>query len=325
MPMSDFFRSAGKQVASGLKGVAGHVGAGVTLGVAGAATAGVGIAATKAYEAVTRGSDFKAMMANPFNRDLKDMHDRNPEAFNAAYNGLRDANHQISANPMTAGAYMRRMLEFSPEAAGGVLIEARNNRLDELNPLQDAFHRGALEGTKTHYQEKMRDRSELERESRMPDLKRREMEATHDIRMKFERDRANNAEDIFATRRAPLQEKMDRNKADYAEDLFRDRRAPLTDKLERERMQHAEDLFANRRAPVMMDLEKQKNIHRREVEMGYHPLTTSTGHQAFISPGMFEGMKRRGANDADIDQHKEMRRLNLGPYVRERGPGKKRP
>ena len=181
--MPNFFQNLAKspfaqQAGSTAKSLAGHVGGGLALGVAAAATSGVGLAAHKAYEALTRGRDFRRMMADPFNKDLKEYHDRDPAVFNAGFNGLRNANHDLSANPMTAGSYMRRMMEFSPDQAGSVLIEARNNRLDEMNPLQEAFQRASIEGSKLHMQEGMRDRSELEREARMPGLEKQKLEHT---------------------------------------------------------------------------------------------------------------------------------------------------
>lgn len=181
--MPNFFQNLasspmGQRAGNTAKSLAGHIGGGLSLGVAAAATSGVGLAAHKAYEALTRGRDFRLMMADPFNKDLKEYHDRDPAAFNAGFNGLRNANHDLSANPMTAGSYMRRMMEFSPDQAGGLLIEARNNRLDEMNPLQEAFQRAAIEGSKLHMQEGMRDRSELEREARMPGLEKKKLEHT---------------------------------------------------------------------------------------------------------------------------------------------------
>lgn len=167
------------------KTVGSHVGGGLALGLAGAATAGVGLAANKAYEALTRGRDFRAMMQNPFNKDLKEYHERDPALFNAAFNGLRSANHEVSANPMAAGSYLRRMMEFSPDQAGGMLIEARNHRVDELSPMQEAFQRAAIEGSKLHMQERMRDRSELEREKRMPGLEKQKLEHTFADRQKM--------------------------------------------------------------------------------------------------------------------------------------------
>lgn len=188
--MPNFFQNlASKPLMQGAlntaKTLGSHIGGGLTLGVAGAATAGVGMAANKAYEALTHGRDFRAMMSDPFNKDLQEYHQRDPAVFNAAFNGLRKANHEMSANPMTAGSYMRRMMEFSPDQAGGILLEARNHRVDELNPLQDAFQRASIEGSKLHMQESMRDRSELERESRMPGLEKKKLEHTFADRQKM--------------------------------------------------------------------------------------------------------------------------------------------
>ena len=176
---------------SGLKGgaktLASHVGGGLTLGVAGAATAAVGVGAHKAYEALTQRRDFRRMMSNPFNTDLKEFHDRDPASFNAAFTGLRDANYELSSNPMTAGAYMRRMLTLSPEAAGGILVEARNNQLENGAPVRDAFQRAGLMGAQTAFQEHLRDQGELSREARMPGLEKKKLQETLDERKEFER------------------------------------------------------------------------------------------------------------------------------------------
>lgn len=128
------------------KNMGGHIAQGVGVGIATGAAAGVGLAAHKVYEALTKGRDFRAMMKNPFNQDLKEMHDANPANFNAAFTGLRQANPEMSANPMVAGTYMRRLMTYSPDTAGGYLIEARSHRADELHPLHDAFQRGAIQG-----------------------------------------------------------------------------------------------------------------------------------------------------------------------------------
>lgn len=168
------------------KNVGGHVAQGVGVGVATGAAAGVGLAAHKVYEALTKGRDFRTMMQNPFNQDLKELHDSNPANFNAAFTGLRMANPEMSGNPMIAGTYMRRMMTFSPDAAGGYLLEARGHRTEDLSPMRDAFQRGAIQGVQTSFQEKMRDQGELEREGRRPMLERRIMEETDPLRRRQE-------------------------------------------------------------------------------------------------------------------------------------------
>lgn len=153
----------GSTAQQGVKALGGNIMQGLGLGLAAAAVSGAGIAANKAHEALTQRRDFRRMMASPFNQDLKEYHDRDPNAFNTAFSELRAANHEMSATPMVAGTYMRRMFTFSPEAAGGVLIEAMNNRNPDLSPMRDAFQRAGIEGAKLQLQDRMQNEGERAR------------------------------------------------------------------------------------------------------------------------------------------------------------------
>lgn len=143
---------------------------GIQTGLSGAVVSGVGIAAQKAFEALTTSRDMRQMMANPYNKDLKEHHERDPAAFNAAFVGLRKANIAMAQNPMTAGTYVRRMMTYDPSAAGGVLLDAM--QLKEKGPgvLQEAFHEGGRMGVSHTFQEHLRDQGELGKEQRRPGL-----------------------------------------------------------------------------------------------------------------------------------------------------------
>ena len=93
---------------------------------AGAATlvAGAGMAVSKAYDALTKGRDFRVMLQH--NPDLQEHLDRNPERFNQMYTTLRAMNPAFGKDPLVAGTYMRQMTE-SPMNAGGIAsnVQAR--------------------------------------------------------------------------------------------------------------------------------------------------------------------------------------------------------
>ncbi len=155
---------------------------GIQVGLGGAVVSGVGIAAQKAFEALTTSRDMRQMMANPYNKDLKEHHDRDPAAFNAAFVGLRKANLAMAQNPMTAGTYVRRMMTYDPSAAGGVLLDAM--QLKEKGPgvLQEAFHEGGRMGVSHTFQEHLRDQGELGKEQRRPGLEAKILQETAPLR-----------------------------------------------------------------------------------------------------------------------------------------------
>jgi len=241
------FQGLAKNVGAGAKGFAAnmgsHIGGGLALGTAAAATAAVGVAAHKAYEGLTQRRDFRRMMTNPFNTDLKEHHDRDPASFNAAFSGLRDANYELSANPMTAGAYMRRMLTVSPEAAGGILVEARSNQLDNASPVRDAFQRAGIMGAQASFQEHLRDQGELAREKRMPKLEAEKLKETYEDRLKMEKAKLM---ETYGDRM-----KMEKAKLDYERDSTKVRT-------------HAYDQQKGRN---QADLLHQEDLHRQ----GFHP------------------------------------------------------
>lgn len=160
---------------------------GIQTGLSGAVVSGVGIAAQKAFEALTTSRDMRQMMANPYNKDLKEHHERDPAAFNAAFVGLRKANIAMAQNPMTAGTYVRRMMTYDPSAAGGVLLDAM--QLKEKGPgvLQEAFHEGGRMGVSHTFQEHLRDQGELGKEQRRPGLEAKILEHTNPLRNEAEK------------------------------------------------------------------------------------------------------------------------------------------
>ena len=116
---------AGRAVARGMESsLGGALAGGVGAGLAGAAVTGIGMGAQQLYDAVSKARDFRTMMGSSFNADLHEFQQTRPTQFNEAYNSLRSMNPAVTKDPMTAGHYMRRMMEFQPNAAGGVILES---------------------------------------------------------------------------------------------------------------------------------------------------------------------------------------------------------
>jgi hypothetical protein len=93
-------------------------------GVAAAGTSaliGGGVMAVGAiHGAATKNRDFRSMME--YNADLTDKHKQDPKMFNQMYTSLRNANPAFAKDPLIAGTYMRKMLDY-PTTAGGFLAE----------------------------------------------------------------------------------------------------------------------------------------------------------------------------------------------------------
>lgn len=97
------------------------VAGGLAAAGAGTLVAGVGAAASKAYDALTKGRDFKQMLSH--NPDLQEHHDRDPKMFNQMYTSLRGINPQFGKDPLVAGTFMRRMVDAGGNP-GGILTGA---------------------------------------------------------------------------------------------------------------------------------------------------------------------------------------------------------
>lgn len=137
----------GKAMGQGLRGFGSLVGRGLEGAAATAVVAGGTLAAQKAYDALTKTRDFKNMMTSPFNDDLAQHHEANPHKFNAAFTSLRTVNPELTRDPMTAGAYMRRVMQYDNAGATGVMVEALAQREKmPLSPLLEASNRGAQAG-----------------------------------------------------------------------------------------------------------------------------------------------------------------------------------
>lgn len=91
------------------------IGKGIGTAVIGAGMAGIGAAAMKIRDSIGKKRDFKEMMS--LNGDLKEEQGQDPKFFNAAYNSIRRINPEFGADPIVAGAYMRKMMA-NPDAAG---------------------------------------------------------------------------------------------------------------------------------------------------------------------------------------------------------------
>lgn len=88
----------------------------------GGAMLGIGAAVRKIHGAMTKQRDFKQMMS--LNPDLQEAQQQRPAMFNQAYSSLRNMNPTFGADPLIAGAYMKKMLILNPEQAGMILAEA---------------------------------------------------------------------------------------------------------------------------------------------------------------------------------------------------------
>lgn len=124
-PLSDFLTEYGTHKEAAMPEQARHFGRAIATGAAAAAAgsvvAGVGMAAGRAYDALTKGRDFKEMLS--FNPDLQEHHDRDPKMFNQMYTSLRGINPQFGKDPLVAGSFMRRMVDQGGNS-GGVLTSA---------------------------------------------------------------------------------------------------------------------------------------------------------------------------------------------------------
>ena len=135
-----------------------------------AVVAGTAIAASKVYDALTKGRDFRKMMKSSFNEDLHEHYQDNPERFDEMFTGLRQADPSLTKNPIAAGMYMRRAFSHSVNEAGGVLNEARMNADKHHSPFMEMVMRAAESGVSHGLQEALRDQGQLEMEARKPQL-----------------------------------------------------------------------------------------------------------------------------------------------------------
>lgn len=146
--ITDAFRNFGGEARKAMhEGLPKAIATGVGTAAAGAVAAGAGYAASKIYDAITKQRDFRAMLASPFNADLHQFHKTQPKLFNEAFSSLRTMNPGFTKDPMVAGTYMRRMMEYGPLQAGGVLLDALGQR-EKMppSPMAIAAERGAMGG-----------------------------------------------------------------------------------------------------------------------------------------------------------------------------------
>lgn len=145
----------GRGMADFGKGVAQNAQGALGTGLGVAAATGVGLAASKAYDMVTKHQDFNAMLGSDMNQDVRAHHEQDPARVNQMFTTLRTMNPQFSKDPLVAGSYLRRMLD-TPTAAGGIATEALQHRDSFPSIGMEAFSRGALEGGKATMQERLR-------------------------------------------------------------------------------------------------------------------------------------------------------------------------
>jgi hypothetical protein len=125
-----------KEVGRGAMDVAKPRQTGQFLAQLGLVAGGVGLAAAarQAYHAITKRSDFDAMMgANP---DLKEFQRENPKQFTQHYNSFRRMNPQFASEPTVAGTYMRQM-SLNPESAGKTIVESIGGQAPDPMGMRD--------------------------------------------------------------------------------------------------------------------------------------------------------------------------------------------
>lgn len=149
------FSTVKNTAAEGARSFGSMVGQGIMGAAAGAAITGVTVAGQKAYDALTKARDFKNMMQSPWSADLQELHDQAPDKFNAAFTSLRRVNAPLTKDPMLASAYMRRMMQYDPAGATGVMVEALAAK-DRAQPsgMMDAAARGAQTGIQHVFQDR---------------------------------------------------------------------------------------------------------------------------------------------------------------------------
>jgi hypothetical protein len=165
-----------KTIGNAARGFGGLLRDGAAGAAATALVSGATVGASHAYNALTKARDFKQMLASPFNDDLKEYHQASPEKFNAAFTSLRTVNPAITKDPMTAGAYMRRVMQFDNAGATGVLLEAHAARERmPLNPMLEATLRGGSTGVQVGLNDHNNIRQvgrDVNRERKILDMKR---------------------------------------------------------------------------------------------------------------------------------------------------------
>lgn len=116
---------------------------GAALGALGAgAVVGVGVAASKLYDAATKGRDFRTMLAH--DPTLVPEHDKDPRLFNQFYSTLRTFNPDFARDPVVAAGYMHKMID-SPGNAGGMVVDSLSFRDKVKSPFEPVM-RAAIGG-----------------------------------------------------------------------------------------------------------------------------------------------------------------------------------
>ena len=128
--------SFGKSIGTALQGGAAQA---VGMGVVAVGTA----AAHNAWEAATKGRDFRGMLeANP---DVAAMHGADPHTVTRFYNSLRTLNPTFAKDPVVAGSYMRSMME-DPSRAGHQLVQSLAMAPPSGQTPWDSVQRAGLQG-----------------------------------------------------------------------------------------------------------------------------------------------------------------------------------
>lgn len=178
-PLQEFLGEYGEKKEANAPSVAGRFRDALVGGAAAAGTAavigGAGMAASAAYDALTKSRDFKKMLE--YNPDLHEHHQNDPRLFNQMYSSLRQMNPTFARDPLVAGGIMRQM-SLNPNGMSGILQSVAPGR-----PTPSAMHNALDIGSNTGAQYFVERNKQLARQHVLPE------DPNADIRSMHERGR----------------------------------------------------------------------------------------------------------------------------------------
>lgn len=127
--LSGFGRTVGQHIhgigSDALGAARGHIGPAIGIGAVGAAVGSLHDLAGSAWNAITKGRDFRSMLEN--DEDLQQRHAQNPKSVNNAFSMVRRFNPEFSKDPLVAAGFVRNILEHQdqPFLAAQALVQNR--------------------------------------------------------------------------------------------------------------------------------------------------------------------------------------------------------
>ena len=124
----------------------GRTGGGALMGAGAAGAVGLaGLAAQKLYDAATKASDFRQMLA--FDAELAAKHQEDPRLVNQMFSTLRTFNPSFTKDPAVASSLVARMVD-SPGGVSGMMGEVLPLRDKMRGQVGPAMMQGAMGGAK---------------------------------------------------------------------------------------------------------------------------------------------------------------------------------